>query len=1082
MTTPTATGAPSATLEVELTIGGMTCAACAARVEKKLNKLADVRASVNYATATATVTAPAGLPVDVLTEAVEQAGYTAAARRNQAPADADGQDTCAERHFAYLKQRLIVAVVLFIPLTDVSLVLSLAPGTRFPGWQWLLVACGAPVALWCAWPFHRAALKNARHGSASMDTLVSLGIIAACGWSVYAMFVLDPAEPGGTLWQHLIRASGGGIYLETAATVTTFLLAGRLYEARARRIAGEAMRDLEAAAAKEVCVIGPDGPDSGSTERFVPARLLRPGDSFRVLPGETIAADGEVLFGQSAVDRSMMTGESVPADVDVGDTVTGGTVALTGRLVVRAVRVGKDTQLSHLIRLVEQAQAAKASVQRVADRVCGVFVPAVLCAAALTLAGWLLAGSSAAHAFSAGLAVLIIACPCALGLATPAALVAACGRGAKLGIFIKGYQPLETSRSVKVVVLDKTGTVTTGQMSVTDVAAGDGTARAELLRYAGAVEQASEHAVAAAISAAAKTEFGPLPQADGFRALPGLGARGTVDGHEVVIGREKLFADGGMPVPDALAEQCLSWERDGRAAVLIGWDGAVRGAVAVADTVKPSARAAVTRLRALGLHPVLLTGDSEATARAVAAAVGIEEVIARTMPDGKAAVIAAIQASGRPVAMVGDGINDAPALAAADLGLALGSGTDVAICAADLILLSDDLGAVPDAIRLARATFRAIRVNLVWAFGYNVAVIPLAALGFLNPVLASAAMTLSSVFVVSNSLRLQRLRVRPGEQHARLHARQGQLPAAAAPHRRAGPRPAADDRRGQVLHRYRDPGRRGDQGAAGRGPGADRGTSQPLRRPGDNRGRHRRREGARGIRRDSQARPVLNSPRETRTREHRRKALDVNDDLCRDGNVVRALRAGRDHRTGRARRRVLRIDRAFTRRHLPRDCHQRRPAARGRRQRGAWRGRQLPDRRPLSGSAHDEGGHFLIQAAGAHLLDKHLELVGAHLHPLSEIVGDDDPPLRRRRVVHEQFRAPAAALAAQNGYSGNTAVAIHQIAPFRNRCQQHYTGACNGQRENPGRNTPGFYVDTPGRLSVYPIPRPGLSNTLGEFH
>jgi Cu+-exporting ATPase len=788
VTAPAATGAPPDTREIELTISGMTCAACAARVEKKLNRLADVRASVNYATATATVTAPSGLPADVLTEAVEQAGYTAAARQEQAPADTDGRDTEAGRHVAYLKRRLIVAVVLFVPLTDVSLVLSLAPGTRFPGWQWLLVACGAPVALWCAWPFHRAALKNARHGSSSMDTLVSLGIVAACGWSVYAMFVLDPAEPGGTLWQHLTRASGGGIYLETAATVTTFLLAGRLYEARARRIAGQAMRDLESAAAKDVCVIGPDG-----TERFVPVRLLRPGDSFRVLPGETVAADGEVLFGQSAVDRSMMTGESVPADVNVGDAVTGGTVALTGRLVVRADRVGRDTQLSHLIRLVEQAQAAKASVQRVADRVCGVFVPAVLCAAALTLGGWLLAGSSVAHAFSAGLAVLIIACPCALGLATPAALVAACGRGARLGIFIKGYQPLETSRSVKVVVLDKTGTVTTGQMSVTDVAAGDGTARAELLRYAGAVEQASEHAVAAAVSAAAKAECGPLPQAEGFRALPGLGARGTVDGHEVVIGREKLFADRGMPVPDALWRQCLSWEEDGRTAVLIGWDGAARGAVAVADTVKPSARAAVARLRALGLHPVLLTGDNEATARAVAAAVGIEEVIAGTLPAGKAAVIAAIQASGRPVAMVGDGVNDAPALAAADLGLALGSGTDVAICAADLILLSDDLGAVPDAVRLARATFRTIRVNLAWAFGYNVAVIPLAAAGFLNPVLASAAMTLSSVFVVSNSLRLQRLRVRPGEQHARLHARQGQLPPAAAPHRRAGPRPAADD-------------------------------------------------------------------------------------------------------------------------------------------------------------------------------------------------------------------------------------------------------------------------------------------------
>src|SRR5579863_5731243 len=783
----------------------MTCAACAARVEKKLNRIADVRASVSYATATATVTAPSGLPVDVLTEAVEQAGYTAAARPEQAPADAGDQDTEAGRHYAYLKRRLVVAVILFIPLTDASLVLSLAPGTRFPGWQWLLVACGAPVALWCAWPFHRAALKNARHGSSSMDTLVSLGIIAACGWSVYAMFVLDPAEPGGTLWQHLTRASGGGIYLETAATVTTFLLAGRLYEARARRIAGQAMRDLEAAAAKDVCVIGPDG---------------------------------TVRFGQSAVDRSMMTGESVPADVDAGDTVTGGTIALTGRLVVRAVRVGQDTQLSHLIRLVEQAQAAKASVQRVADRVCGVFVPAVLCAAALTLAAWLLAGSSAAPAFSAGLAVLIIACPCALGLATPAALVAACGRGARLGIFIKGYQPLETSRSVKVVVLDKTGTVTTGQMSVTDVAAVNGTARAELLRYAGAVEQASEHAVAAAVSAAARAECGPLPQADGFRALPGLGARGTVDGHEVIIGREQLFADRGMRVPDALSDQRLSWERDGRTAVLIGWDGAVRGAVAVADTVKPSARAAVTRLRALGLRPVLLTGDNEATARAVASAVGIDEVIAETLPAGKAAVIAELRGRGHRVAMVGDGVNDGPALAAANLALALGSGTDVAICAADMILLRDDLQTVPDAIGLARAAFRTIRRNLAWAFGYNVAAIPLAALGLLNPIIASAAMMLSSLFVVANSLRLQRYPLRAGSQdrteteHARLLPRQGQLPQAPAPDRGPGPRPAADDRRGQVLHRHPHPGIRGHQGTAGGGSRPARGSPRPLRRAG----------------------------------------------------------------------------------------------------------------------------------------------------------------------------------------------------------------------------------------------------------
>jgi cation-transporting P-type ATPase A/B/Cu+-exporting ATPase len=769
------------TREIELSVEGMTCAACAVRVEKKLGKLDGVHAMVNYATATALVTVPADLPVQALTAAVEQAGYTASARDEHNSADEDAADEQgASRDFAYLRRRLIVALVFFLPLTDLSLMLSLVPSLRFAGWQWLLTACAAPVALWCAWPFHRTALKNARHGTSSMDTLVSLGIIAACGWSAYAMFVLDNGQPSGTVWQLLIHASGGGIYLETAATVTTFLLAGRLYEARARRIAGEAMRGLAATAAREVCVLSPDG-----TERRMPVSRLRPGDKFVVRPGETIAADGEVLFGQSAVDRSMMTGESVPADAAEGDSVTGGTVALTGRLIVRADKTGKDTQLSQLIRLVEQAQAQKASIQRAADRICGVFVPTVLACAALTLAGWLLAGSTAGHAFSAGLAVLIIACPCALGLATPTALVAACGRGARLGIFIKGYQGLETSRSITVVVLDKTGTVTTGKMSVAGIRPADGVARADLLRFAGAVEQASEHAVAAAISATSAAA-GPLPRADGFRALPGLGAQGTVDGHEVIVGRETLLTGQGMSVPTDLAAQCRSWEQAGCTAVLIGWDGTVQGAVAVADTVKPSAAAAVARLRGLGLHPVLLTGDNEATARAVAAQVGIDEVIAGTLPADKAAVIARLQAQGHQVAMVGDGVNDSPALAAADLGLALGSGTDVAISAADLILLRDDLECVPDAITLARATFRTIRRNLAWAFGYNAAALPLAALGFLNPVIASVAMTLSSAFVVTSSLRLQRHHVRAditaqsGEAHARVHPRQGQLPQAAA--------------------------------------------------------------------------------------------------------------------------------------------------------------------------------------------------------------------------------------------------------------------------------------------------------------
>jgi cation-transporting P-type ATPase A/B/Cu+-exporting ATPase len=584
-----------------------------------------------------------------------------------------------------------------------------------------------------------------------MDTLVSLGITAACGWSVYAMFVLDRGQAQQSAWYLLLHASGGGIYLEVAASVTTFLLAGRLYEARARRDAGDAMRELAAAGARDACVLEADG-----TERQVPVAVLAAGQRFVVRPGERIAADGQVEFGQSAVDTSMMTGESVPADVAEGDLVTAGTVVVAGRLVVRAVRVGSDTQLAHLVALVEQAQSQKAAIQRLADRICGVFVPAVLVVSGLTLAGWLAAGYPAEPAFSAALAVLIIACPCALGLATPAALMVACGRGAQLGIFIKRYEALESSRAVDTVVLDKTGTVTTGVMAVTDVVPVAGIGREALLAYAGAVEQASEHPVAAAISETARAELGPLPQAAGFAAMPGLGARGSVDGHEMAVGREGLFGQLGMTVPAQVADQCQRWEQAGWTTVLAGWDGQVRGAVAVADTVKPSAAAAVAGLRRLGLRTVLLTGDSQATAEAVAAEAGTDEVIAGALPGDKVDVIRNLQARGRRVAMVGDGVNDGPALAAADLGLALGTGTDVAITAADLILLRDDLGAVPDAIALARGTLATIRGNLTWAFGYNIVAIPLAAAGFLNPLIAGAAMALSSAFVVANSVRLRR--------------------------------------------------------------------------------------------------------------------------------------------------------------------------------------------------------------------------------------------------------------------------------------------------------------------------------------
>jgi P-type Cu+ transporter len=753
------TSPPAGTAELELVIGGMTCAACAARVQAKLNRVDGVAATVNFATERARVSAPARVTVPDLVRVVEAAGYTAGLA---VPERASSGLAADEAAVLRLRRRLILALVFFIPLTDLSIVLSLFPWSRFPGWQWFLVALAAPVAIWAAWPFHQAALKNARHVSASMDTLVSLGIIAACGWSIYAMFYLDRSRTGLSGIQSLIHTSGGGIYLEVAAAVTTFLLAGRLYEARARRTAGEAMRDLAAASAKDVCVLGDD-----DTEYQIPAGHLRVGQRFVVRPGERIAADGEVTSGQSAIDRSMMTGESVPVDAAEGDAVTGGTIALTGRLVVRAVKVGNDTQLAHLIRMVEQAQADKAGIQRLADRICAVFVPCVLACAALTLAGWLLAGSTPEHAFSAALAVLIIACPCALGLATPAALVVASGRGAQLGIFIKGYQALESSRIIGTVVLDKTGTVTTGQMTVTGVQLSSGTRRADLLRYAGSVEQASEHAVAAAVTAAARDEPVPLATADGFAALAGLGARGVVDGHEVIIGRERLCADRQITVPAGLAGWCRSREQAGCTTVLVSWDGAIRGALAVTDTVKPSAPAAVSGLRALGLRPILLTGDNAATAEAVAAAAGIDEIISGALPTTKAQVIADLHASGHPAAMVGDGVNDAPALAAAQLGLALGSGTDVAICAADMILLRDDLEVVPDAIRLARATFRTIRRNLAWAFCYNALAIPLAALGFLNPLVAAATMTLSSVFVVWNSLRLRRFAAAPADQRKR---------------------------------------------------------------------------------------------------------------------------------------------------------------------------------------------------------------------------------------------------------------------------------------------------------------------------
>jgi P-type Cu+ transporter len=724
---------------VQLAVGGMTCAACVGRVERRLGKLDGVLATVNLATGRATVTHPPDVQVADLVAAVERAGYTARPVAPDRPAH-DPDDRVPD-----LRRRLAVALLLFVPVADLSIALSLVPALRFPGWELVVAAAALPVVGWAAWPFHRTALAGLRHHTTTMDTLVSLGILAASAWSLWTLATGAGRSDEAAGWAAVLHPSGP-LYLEVAAGVTTFQLAGRYFEARARRAAGGAVRALGRLRPDEVSVLR--GRAGAETEHRVPVAHLRAGDRFVVRPGERIAADGTVVVGAAAVDTSAMTGEPVPVEVAPGDAVVGGTIAVGGVLTVHADRVGERTRLAGILRAVQDAQAGKSAAQRLADRVSAVFVPAVLALAALTLAGWLLAGTDAGTAVGRAVAVLVIACPCALGLATPTAIMVATGRGAELGIFVTGFRALESVHAADTVVLDKTGTLTTGAMRVTAVAAVAGTTEDELLALAAAVESASEHPIAAAVLDRAGTT--PLPALTGFRALPGRGARATVGGREVVIGRPDLFDDL-APVTDRIT----GWAEIGATVVVVGVDGAVAGALAVADTVRPSAADAVTQLRAMGLTPVLLTGDTPAAARHVAAIVGIDEVHAGALPEEKVELVRGLREQGRTVAMVGDGVNDAAALATADLGIAIGSGTDVAVQAADLVLVRDDLSVLPTAIRLAGATIRTVRGNLCWAFGYNLAAVPLAVAGLLNPLLAGAAMALSSLLVVSHSLRLR---------------------------------------------------------------------------------------------------------------------------------------------------------------------------------------------------------------------------------------------------------------------------------------------------------------------------------------
>ncbi len=736
----------TATRDVELNISGMTCASCAARVEKKLNKLDGVSATVNFATEHAKVTIPDDLDPSTLITQVEAAGYGATI---PAPAHHGGHEHPMETpdEIVALRNRVLTSLVLAVPVV----LMAMVPAFQFRNWQWASLMLAAPVVTWGALPFHKATWTNLRHGAATMDTLISLGVLAAFGWSLYALFIGDAGMTGMKMDFTLDVRRGGGlheIYLEVASAVTVFILTGRYLEARAKRRAGAALRALLELGAKEVVLLRDTG------EVRIPIDELNVGDRFVVRPGEKIATDGIVVEGSSAIDESMLTGESVPVDVTVYSKVTGATINTSGRLVVRATGVGGDTKLAQMARLVSDAQMGKAPIQKLADRISAIFVPIVIALSIATLGVWLATGGDSATAFTAAVAVLIIACPCALGLATPTAILVGTGRGAQLGILIKGPEVLESTRRVDTVVLDKTGTVTTGQMTLVDVVAVDGTSRDEALRIVGSLEHASEHPIAQAIARGVDN----LSPVESFENHQGLGVTGVVEGHGVVAGRPQLLADWGLSVPTDLEAAITAAQAKGQTAIAAGWDGQPRAAFVVADAVKPTSREAITRLRDLGLRPVLLTGDNKPTAQAIAADVTIDEVIAEVLPEDKLAVIRRLQSEGHVVAMVGDGVNDAAALAAADLGIAMGTGTDVAIEASDITLVRGDLVAAADAIRLSRRTLATIKGNLFWAFAYNVAALPLAALALLNPMIAGASMAFSSVFVVTNSLRLRRFR------------------------------------------------------------------------------------------------------------------------------------------------------------------------------------------------------------------------------------------------------------------------------------------------------------------------------------